>query len=57
MKVGTMLPGVHSVALNARVLGGIEQLGVDSVWIPDHLLGIAHPELWPELPASARRTS
>lgn len=48
-----MLPGMVSIELNLMVMRGIEQLGLDSVWLPDHLLGPFHPELWPQVPASA----
>jgi phthiodiolone/phenolphthiodiolone dimycocerosates ketoreductase len=27
-----------------------EELGVDSFWVPDHLLGIYSPAVWPEMP-------
>ena len=52
MKIGTMLPTVQSIELNAMALEGAEQLGVDDVWFCDHLLGFTHPDLWHEWPAS-----
>jgi phthiodiolone/phenolphthiodiolone dimycocerosates ketoreductase len=53
MKLGIMLPTVHSVGLNAGALQASEATGADSIWFMDHLLGLVHPELWPEWPASA----
>jgi len=53
MKVGIMLPTMQSVAINAAALAAAESLGVDDVWLNDHLLGWTHPALWPEFPASA----
>jgi phthiodiolone/phenolphthiodiolone dimycocerosates ketoreductase len=56
MKVGFMLPGMVSIELNLITMRGIEALGLDSVWLPDHLLGPFHPELWSAVPASAMLT-
>ena len=53
MKIGGLLQPLHSVDACRAVLDGMESLGVDSVWSPDHLMGLVHPELWPEVPASA----
>ena len=52
MKLGIMLPTVHSVEINVGALRGGEAAGADSVWFMDHLLGVVHPELWPEWPAA-----
>jgi phthiodiolone/phenolphthiodiolone dimycocerosates ketoreductase len=53
MKVGMMLPAVQSVALNVAVAAGAAQVGVDTLWVPDHLLGFWHPGLWSEFPGAA----
>jgi phthiodiolone/phenolphthiodiolone dimycocerosates ketoreductase len=53
MKVGVFLPAVHSLELNEMTLKGFEQVGFDSAWLPDHLLGLFHADLWRELPMSA----
>jgi phthiodiolone/phenolphthiodiolone dimycocerosates ketoreductase len=53
MKLGIMLPTVHSVGLNQQALQGAEALGVDDVWLNDHLMGWTHPELWPDFPAAS----
>jgi phthiodiolone/phenolphthiodiolone dimycocerosates ketoreductase len=52
MQVGTMLPCVQSVELNLASAQAAAQLQADSVWLPDHLLGFWHPELWREFPAA-----
>ena len=53
MKVGMMLPCVHSVALNVMTAQAVEQMGANSLWVPDHLLGFWHPEIWKEFPAAS----
>jgi phthiodiolone/phenolphthiodiolone dimycocerosates ketoreductase len=52
MKVGFMLPSLQSIAMNDQLAQAAGSLGVDSLWVPDHLLGFWHPALWPEFPAS-----
>jgi phthiodiolone/phenolphthiodiolone dimycocerosates ketoreductase len=52
MKVGTMLPCVQSVELNLGTAAAAAQLQADSVWLPDHLLGFWHPEVWKDFPAA-----
>src|SRR5262245_29293437 len=47
-----MLPSAHSVALNQQLAEAAGPLGVDTLWLPDHLLGFWHPELWREFPAA-----
>ena len=53
MKVGMMLPCVHSVEMNVMTAQGVEQMGADSLWLPDHLLGFWHPDIWKDFPAAA----
>lgn len=53
MKLGLLLPTVGSLALNEGALRGAEALGVDDVWVLDHMMGLTHPALWPEFPAAA----
>jgi len=53
VKLGLLLPTVHSVALNAAALRGMEAVGVDDVWLLDHMMGLTHPALWSEFPAAA----
>jgi phthiodiolone/phenolphthiodiolone dimycocerosates ketoreductase len=54
MKVGLMLPGLQSLALNEMAAKGAEALGLDSIWVPDHFLGPFHPELYTALPAASQ---
>lgn len=53
MKVGTMVPCVHSVEMKRMAVEGLSQLGLDSLWLPDHLMGFIHPRLWDAFAASA----
>ena len=52
MKLGMMLPTVQSIDVPAAALEGAEALGVDDVWLNDHLMGWTHPDLWSDFPAS-----
>lgn len=52
MKIGTMVSSMQSVSISEAMVDGMGQLGLDSLWFPDHLLGFVHPEIWPEFPAS-----
>ena len=53
MKVGLMLPTMQSMELNEAMMQAASALRVDSLWVPDHLLGVAHPATWAEYPSSA----
>ena len=53
MKLGLLLPTMHSVELNDGALRAAEQLGADDVWVLDHMMGFTHPDLWRDFPASA----
>lgn len=53
MEVGFMLSTMVSVEMNEAALAAAEAFGMDSVWVPDHLLGPFHPRLWSQMPASA----
>ena len=53
VKVGLLTWTMLSLELNEQTAQAYEQLGMDSVWVLDHLLGVVHPELWKESPASA----
>ena len=53
MKLGLLLPTLHSVEVNAGALNAAEQLGADDVWVLDHMMGFTHPDLWRHFPASA----
>ncbi|WP_212567160.1 MULTISPECIES: LLM class flavin-dependent oxidoreductase [unclassified Pseudonocardia] len=49
MKLGLCLPPFHPPAPVDMALAGANALGVDSLWTFDHLLGIFHPELYPDI--------
>jgi phthiodiolone/phenolphthiodiolone dimycocerosates ketoreductase len=53
MKLGLLLPTVQSIELNSGALRAAEYLGVDDVWVLDHMMGLTHPAIWPEFPAAA----
>jgi phthiodiolone/phenolphthiodiolone dimycocerosates ketoreductase len=53
VKLGMLLPTVQSIELNAAALRGYEALGVDDVWVLDHMMGLTHPAIWPDFPAAA----
>jgi len=53
MKVGINLPSQFPWESTAAMLEVYEQVGFDSYWSPDHILGVFHPELWGETPLSA----
>ncbi|MAG31980.1 MAG: LLM class flavin-dependent oxidoreductase [Deltaproteobacteria bacterium] len=44
------MPGVYPLESNEDYLRLGEQIGASAVWVPDHLLGIYHPELWADEP-------
>jgi phthiodiolone/phenolphthiodiolone dimycocerosates ketoreductase len=52
MKLGLLLPTMQSIELNAFALRAAEQLGVDDVWVLDHMMGFTHPALWSDFPAA-----
>ena len=52
MRVGLMIVPYHPMSTIRFGLARAEELGVDSVWVPDHLLGVYHPALWPDMAGS-----
>jgi phthiodiolone/phenolphthiodiolone dimycocerosates ketoreductase len=52
MKVGINLPSQFPFGSTAQMLEVYEQVGFDSYWSPDHILGVFHPGLWSEIPLS-----
>lgn len=52
MKVGMNLPAQFPFASTEQILPLYEQMGVDSYWAPDHILGVFHPGLWKDIPLS-----
>jgi phthiodiolone/phenolphthiodiolone dimycocerosates ketoreductase len=53
MRVGITLPAMSPFAGTEQLLAIYEQSGFDSYWAPDHLLGVFHPRLWPDIALSA----
>lgn len=53
MKVGITLPTLYPMEGTEQMLPLYEQMGADSYWAPDHILGVFHPELWADIPLSA----
>jgi phthiodiolone/phenolphthiodiolone dimycocerosates ketoreductase len=49
MKVGMLAAPMHPFESYRMMVSAAEEAKVDSVWVPDHLLGIAHPALWPDM--------
>lgn len=52
MRVGLMIVPYHPMDTIRFGLSRAEELGADSVWVPDHLLGVFHPALWPDMSGS-----
>ncbi|MEM9034364.1 MAG: LLM class flavin-dependent oxidoreductase [Actinomycetota bacterium] len=52
MKVGINLPAQFPFASTEQILPLYEQMGADSLWAPDHILGVFHPGLWSDIPLS-----
>ncbi len=53
MKVGINLPAQYPFDSTGMMLPLYEEMGADSYWAPDHILGVFHPDLWSDIPLSA----
>ena len=53
MKIGITLPAQFPFGSTEQLLPVYEEVGFDSYWAPDHLLGVFHPGLWADTPLSA----
>jgi phthiodiolone/phenolphthiodiolone dimycocerosates ketoreductase len=53
MKVGLLVAPMHPFESYRMMISAAEEAKVDSVWAPDHLLGMAHPALWPDMALAA----
>ncbi|MGI9623073.1 MAG: LLM class flavin-dependent oxidoreductase [Acidimicrobiales bacterium] len=53
MKVGITLPAQFPIDSTHMMLPLYEEMGADTYWAPDHILGVFHPGLWSEIPLSA----
>ncbi|MBW2271452.1 MAG: LLM class flavin-dependent oxidoreductase, partial [Deltaproteobacteria bacterium] len=40
-----MLSSMHPLETDVGLLRTVEAMGVDAIWLPDHMLGYAHPDL------------
>jgi phthiodiolone/phenolphthiodiolone dimycocerosates ketoreductase len=49
MKVGMLVVPTHPFESYRGLVTVAAEANVDSLWLPDHLLGCAHPALWPEM--------
>lgn len=52
MKVGINLPAQFPFGSTEQMVPMYEQVGFDSYWAPDHILGVFHPGLWSDIPLS-----
>jgi phthiodiolone/phenolphthiodiolone dimycocerosates ketoreductase len=52
VRLGLLLPTMQSVDVNRAALHAAEQVGVDDVWVLDHMMGLTHPAIWPLFPAA-----
>ncbi|HEV8534951.1 MAG TPA: LLM class flavin-dependent oxidoreductase [Candidatus Limnocylindria bacterium] len=52
MKVGMALPVIYPWRHTENGVALAEAMHVDSIWAPDHLLGLFHPALWPSVQLS-----
>ncbi|MAG33579.1 MAG: LLM class flavin-dependent oxidoreductase, partial [Deltaproteobacteria bacterium] len=50
MDTGIMMPGVYPVESCEQFLRLGEQIGSSTIWVPDHLFGAFHPDIWPDEP-------
>jgi len=53
MKLGLNVAPMHPFESYRMMLTVAEAANVDSVWVPDHLLGVAHPGLWRDMALAA----
>jgi phthiodiolone/phenolphthiodiolone dimycocerosates ketoreductase len=53
VRVGITLAGQHPIAGTELLLQVAEGMGAESVWMPDHILGVFHPGLWSDMAYSA----
>jgi phthiodiolone/phenolphthiodiolone dimycocerosates ketoreductase len=49
MKVGLLVAPMHPFASIRMMVAVAEEAKVDSLWLPDHLLGCANPSLWADM--------
>ena len=49
MRVGITIGGQHPLPGTEMQLQLAEAMNAESVWFPDHILGVFHPALWPDM--------
>ncbi len=49
MKIGITVAGQHPIDGTRMMLELAHAIGADDVWMPDHILGVFHPDLWPDM--------
>ena len=54
MDVGIMMASMYPLESSFELLSELEKLDPDAIWLPDHLMGFFHPDLWQESPLSQR---
>ena len=52
MQVGINIARMTSMEDVEATVNRLERVGLDHVWLPDHLMGYYHPQIWAELPGS-----
>ena len=53
MKVGMLVSPMHPFESCRSMVTLAEEANVDSLWVADHLVGLAHPALWPDMALSS----
>jgi phthiodiolone/phenolphthiodiolone dimycocerosates ketoreductase len=49
MRIGITVGGQHPFDGTALQMSVADAIGAESVWMPDHILGVFHPALWPDM--------
>ena len=53
MKVGILVSPMHPFESCRSMVTLAEEAKADSLWVADHLVGLAHPALWPDMALSS----
>jgi len=46
MKIGLLVPVLHPLEISFETINLARQINADSLWAPDHILGLSHPDHW-----------
>jgi phthiodiolone/phenolphthiodiolone dimycocerosates ketoreductase len=52
MKIGLLVPVLHPLEIGFETINLAKQINADSLWAPDHILGLSHPDHWERNPWS-----